>query len=217
MANEIPNNPFLNPEKGNEYFKNAKDLQQKGHFDAALREFRRAVIENPSIFEAWMEIGHLCKTRAGADKMFLRYSYEAYQKAVRLNGQSQEAHDQYITAGQRMGRLQEINDEYLALSKKFPDDPLIQRCFKNTNNLLLALMPEKVNLGQGGNKKIRGLLLIVSLGLIFVGVGFSFFFPVFLKGLKVHLTKELLNQFLWVGILMIILGIGGVITRSRIT
>jgi len=218
MPGEFFSDPFPRPETGNEFLAKGKELKTKGHFDAALTEFRRAALANPKLFEAWMEIGALCKMKANSDKMFLRYSYDAFQKATRIDPSKQEAHDQYIVVGQMMGKLEEINEEYRRLTKEFPNEPLIQRCFKNTSTLVMSLIPEKVNFGPSENtNKIKTALFFTSIALILLGAGTIGLPVILIKAFKIKMTAELANQIMRAGIGMIILGIAGVIAKSRIS
>src|SRR5882672_9891069 len=95
-----------------EHFKRASELKSIGHTDAALTEFRRAALADPSYAAAHFEVGLLCKEKAKRDPLFSRYAYDAFRQAARLDLHHAEAHNQYIMAAQKSGALENLLQQY---------------------------------------------------------------------------------------------------------
>ncbi|MCB4756758.1 MAG: hypothetical protein LHV69_06960 [Elusimicrobia bacterium] len=211
-------NDSSSKEKAQEYLKKGHELKSNGAMDAALTEYRRAVLADPSLFAAHLEIGLLCKVKANNDRRFLRYAFEAFRNASRLDLNHEQAHIQYITAGQQLGLLDELHHEYRELCKKYPENELLKRCCKNIVTLCLALIPDKVNLDSGGGEAgMRRFILILSIGLFLLGAAMIFGPPLVNQIFrKIVIAKEQLSTFVTVGLLCLGVSMIGVFIRSRI-
>jgi tetratricopeptide (TPR) repeat protein len=197
-----------------DHYKTGLDLKSKGQMDLALTEFRRAVIADPSHVSSQVEIGLLCREKSKSDKMFMKYSFEAFQKAARLDPTNEQAHTYYITVAQKMGALDNLLDEYSALSKKFPDNALLQQSHKNIIALTMAMMPQQVNVGSGGSSGARKFMLIFSFIMLLAGVGFIIAPPVLLKQGKIQ--KDQVAGFVRIGLMLDALGVAGFIVRTKL-
>src|SRR6185436_12708181 len=89
-------------------YKTGVEQKAQGLYDTALTSFRRAVISDPTHFPSQLEIGFICWDKAKLDKMFLRYAFEAFRNAARLNLEHEQAHTYYITVAQKMGLLEDL-------------------------------------------------------------------------------------------------------------
>ena len=198
-----------------EHYKTGINLKTQGQTDLALTSFRRAVIADPAHVASHIEIGQLCRAKSKSDKMFLRYAFEAFQKAARLDVNNEPAHTYYVTLGQQMGVLDTLLDEYSGLSKKFPDNALLQRCHKNVIALTMAMIPQQVNVsGASASGGMRKLALIGSLALLLMGIGFMVAPPILLK--KGKLAKNQVAGMMRLGLLFEGLGIAGLVLRTRL-
>ena len=145
--------------------------------------------------------------------MFDRFAFEAYQKAARLRLDHQEVHDLYIMTGQKMGRLDDIHQEYKDLAKKYPDNELVQRCLKNMLSISMAMIPDKVAIsGMAMSKKMNRLMILLALGLMFIGAVLIFGSP-FLHKAKL-IKKEQLKHLVQIGVLLEGAALAGFIARS---
>ncbi|MCB4756796.1 MAG: hypothetical protein LHV69_07165 [Elusimicrobia bacterium] len=212
------NNGASSKEKAQAYLQKGHELKSNGAMDAALTEYRRAALADPSLFAAHLEIGLLCKAKANNDRRFLRYAFEAFRSASRLDLNHEQAHIQYITAGQQQGLLDELHREYGELCKKYPENELLKRSCKNIVTLCMALIPDKVALDSGGGEAgMRRFILLLSIGLSLLGAAMIFGAPlvnqIFRKTL---IAKEQLSTFVTVGLLCLGVSILGVFIRSRI-
>lgn len=199
-----------------EYYKKGLELKASGLHDRALTEFRRAVLADANHGPAHFEIGLLTKSKGDKEPYFLRYAFDAFRNATRLDVNNQQAHDQYIMVGQKMGRLDELHSEYDALAKAHPENPLFERCAKNIVTLSLALIPENINIGTSANTGgIRKILLFASIGLILFGVALALGPGIYGKLSKTPMTPEMAKRCLWLGFIAMGGGIGGFFFRGR--
>lgn len=197
------------------HYKTGIDLKSKGQTDAALTSFRRAVVADPAHVPSLLEIGLLCREKAKTDKMFLRYSFEAFQKAARADANHEQAHLYYVTLGQQMGTLDSLLDEYSALSKKYPENALLLRSHKNIIALSMAMMPQQVNVGgasaSGGIQKFA---LFASLGVLLAGIGFMIAPSILLK--KGKIQKQQVGGMVRLGLVLEAIGIAGLVLRTKL-
>lgn len=199
-----------------EYYKKGLELKASGRSDLALTEFRRAVLADANHAQAHFEIGLLTKSKADNDPYFLRYAFDAFRNAARLDLNNEQAHDQYIVLGHKMGLLDELHSEYEALAKANPDNPNFQRCAKNIVTLSMALMPDQVNIASSSNNSgIRKILLIVAIGLICFGLILSFVPIVSKRFGTTPMEPETAKRFLWLGFLSFAGGVSGFYFRGR--
>lgn len=202
------------PDQARDFYRKGMTLKADGSFDAALTEFRRAVLANPDYFEALMEVGLLCRKKSESDPFYKRHAFDAFKKAARLNLTNQEAHDHYIMAGQKEGLLDEIHREYEQLAKDHPDNELIKRCLKNILTISMAMVPEKVNVGGGPSTvTIRRFLLFGGLAGMFFGA-ILLFAPLFLsRGPNPPVKPENVKNFVRIGSFIGFAGAGMVLGR----
>ncbi len=199
-----------------DYYKKGLQLKASGQTDRALTEFRRAVLADASHGKSHFEIGLITKSKAAADPYFLRYAYDAFKNAVRLDKANEQAHDQYIMVGQKMGKLDEIHREYDALAKSNPENPLYTRCAKNIVTLSMALIPDQVNIGSVGNSGgIRKILLFTSLGMILFGFALIFGPPISNKTGTSKMDTKVMKRTIILGFISILGGAGGFYVRGR--
>ncbi|MCB4757194.1 MAG: hypothetical protein LHV69_09255 [Elusimicrobia bacterium] len=198
------------------FIKKAFELKAQGLNNAALTEFRRAALADPAHFQVQMEMGLLFKAKSNADISFLRYAYEAFKKASHLNINSEQAHDQYILAAQRMGRLEELLQEYKALSARHPDNAFLQRCVKNIITLSMAMIPEKVSVDEGSSQTLRKAVLLISIGLFLMGLALLFAPAVIKQMLHLKLEAQQISFFVKMGLVFIALSAAGFVYRSRL-
>jgi tetratricopeptide (TPR) repeat protein len=216
MSSESDSSRAHRSSQAEEYYQKGLTLKAAGQPDRALTEFRRAVLSDPSHANAHYEVGLLTKLKAGTEPHFLRYAYEAFRNAAKLDLNNQQAHDQYIMMGQKMGRLDEIHREYDALAKAHPENPLFARCAKNIVTLSMALMPDQVNLSSSGNTSgIRKVLLFSSIGLILLGFALIFGPPINNKFSKTKMDPSIMKQTVVLGFIAIAGGAGGFYVRAR--
>jgi hypothetical protein len=200
-----------NPDAHREY---QTGLVQKtqGKIDSALTSFRRAVIADPNFVEAQHQIGLICKEKARIDPMFQRYAFEAFRIVARLDPGNQAAHDQYIQAAQVSKRMEELHAEYDALAKQNPQNELFQRCYKNIITLELAMIPQTVNVGDArASGTMRKFTLLISLGMILLGVALMFLPVVMNKGIE----KKHWGGMMKTGLAMILAGFGGIFAFTQ--
>lgn len=188
------------------------DQKTQGLVDGALTSFRRAVIADPTFVEAQFQIGLMCKEKARRDRMFLRYAFDAFRAAARLDADNHQAHDQYILAAQETGRLTELHAEYEALAKANPDNQMLQRCYKNIVTLELAMMPRNVNVGDAGaSGTMRRFTLMISLGMILLGLALIFLPALFSKSAG----RQNWSGVMKAGLAMAAFGFAGVLVFTR--
>jgi tetratricopeptide (TPR) repeat protein len=207
----------LSPRQAQAHLARANELKAAGSLDAALTEYRRAALADPKLFAAHMEIAAICKEKAKRDPVFLRHAFEAYRAAARLDLTHQEAHDQYIVAGQRLGHLEQLHEEYKILAKAHPENAFLQRCNQNIVTLTLAMMPDRVNVSDGGfGKRMRKALFFVSIGLV-VAAASVIIGPFFLKKTgRAHIEPAAMKRFLTLGVVLGFAGLGGFVVFSRL-
>ncbi len=201
--------------EADKHYKSGMELKANGQPDAALTEFRRAVILDPNHFNSQLEIGFQCRVKAKTDRTFLRYALEAFRKAARLDRTNETAHNQYIMVGQQMGLLDELHAEYATLAKNNPDNALLQQCNKNIITLSMAMMPQGVSVGDSGASPLRKIFLIASLICLFLGLGTLIASPALLKAGKI--SKEQVSSMARTGMVMSAAGVVGFIVRSKIS
>lgn len=195
-----------------EYTRTGLELKAKGQTDAALTAFRRAAIIDPKCFPALMEIGYLCREKAKRDRIFLRHTFEAFRQAVKLELENEEAHNQYIMAGQQMGMLDSLMMEYGEWIKRYPENQVIQRCHKNIMAISMAMMPQAVNVASASGS-LRKPLMIASILALVGGIGFMVAGPLLLKSGKIK--AEQVAGLVRIGFFMEASGVAGFIIRSR--
>ncbi len=201
--------------EANEQYRTAMELKSRGQLDTALTWFRRAAITDPTFVGALIEIGRICKDKARLDRMFLRYAFEAYRNAARLDFTLQEAHDNYILLGQQMGILDQIHDEYEAWAKQNPDNDVLQRCYKNVVAISMAIFSPQVQVGQvQASNTIKKMIFAFSFLTLLFGAGLIFIPAVFAKDGKI--TKEQIRSFFKVGIVLCVAGLGGLLYHRRL-
>ena len=191
-------------------------LEQKrqGNVDAALTSFRRAVIADPDFLEAQLQIGWICKEKSKRDRMFQRYAFDAFRIGARLDPANQTVHDQYILAAQQSGRLEDLRLEYESLKRDNPQNELFQRCYKNIVTLSLAMMPQRVEVaGAKASGTMRKFTLMISLGMILIGLALIFLPAVF--GKKKAVSRQQWSGVMKGGILAMVCGFGGVLVFTR--
>lgn len=208
-------NPDNNSGQVQEHINKAKSLKVSGQEELALTEFRRAAVLDPNIFEVQLEIGRLSRGKAKTDPLFARYSFDAYHKASRMDLQHQQAHDEYITAAQKMGKLEMLYDQYKALIEGNPDNENLKRCRSNIQNLLMAQMPANVSVGDAtSTKKLRKALMIAGIGGMLFGVALIFS-PIILKSVgKAPLSKETAKNLFRTGLILSVAGTLTIGTRA---
>ena len=160
------------PSDADAHFRKGVALKTAGDAEAALTEFRRAVLADPGHADAHFEIGLLCRKKADADPYFTRTAYEAFQKAARLKPSRVEAHDHYISFAQRMGRLDELTAEYDALCKQNPGNELFEQRRKNIVTISLTMIPDPGSRAPGRAHPLRKPLLFLCLGGLLLGAVF---------------------------------------------
>ncbi len=192
----------------------ALDLKGKGDFEKALTWFRRAVISDPSMKMAHLEIGRICRDKARLDPMFLRYALEAFRSAARLDLNLQEAHDSYITLAQQMKILDQLHDEYETWAKQNPHNEVIQRAHKNLVAISMAMFSTQVDVGRAqASGSMKKMVFIVSFFSLIVAAGLIFVPPLFTKSGKI--SKDQLKSLLTVGIVLGAGGLGGILFHRR--
>lgn len=202
-----------NPDALREY-QTGLDQKTQGNFDGALTSFRRAVIADPNFGDAHFQIGLICKEKAKRDKMFLRYTFDAFRSASRLDPANAQAHDQYILAAQQTGQLETLHGEYETLSKGNPDNELFKRLFKNIMTLELAMIPQRVEVGSAkASGTMRRFTLFIALGMILVGLALVFLPAMFKKGDQAGTMQW--SGVMKAGIAMIFVGFGGVFAFTQ--
>lgn len=157
-------------QQAEQFYQKGLSFKKSGDLDSALTEFRRAVLLNPDHFEAQMETGRLCKLRARTEPIYYRHTFEAFHSAAKLNLTHTEAHDEYITAAQKLERLDELLQEYDTWIKFNPDNPLLARCRKNIVTISMALIPDKGSASSGPARSPRKLVVLLVIGLAVLGM-----------------------------------------------
>jgi tetratricopeptide (TPR) repeat protein len=189
------------------------DQKTQGQPDAAFTSFRRAVIADPGFVEAQFQIGLISKEKSRKDRMFVRYAFDAFRVVARLDPANQQAHDSYILAAQESGRLTELHAEYEALAKQNPQNDLFQRCYKNILTLELAMIPQRVDVGNArASGTMRRMTLFISLGLILVGTALILM-PILFK--KAQMDQHHTNSLAKAGTAMIVFGFLGVLAFTQ--
>ena len=192
-------------------------LKSRQDTDAALTEFRRAVLADPAHQKAHLEIGLICKSRADRDPRFLRLAFEAFQKAARLDLNDEAAHTNYVLFAQKLRRLDEVHAEYDALVDQDPGNALLAQCQRNIVTISMAMMPQNVSsLGGDGAAKMRRLVFVLSAGLLLFGFVFLVGPAALSKGAKPVFKKDQVQGFMKVGVLLGGLGMAGFLVRARI-
>jgi tetratricopeptide (TPR) repeat protein len=205
------------PEKAQEYYKRGMELKAQGNNEAALTEFRRAALADPNQFEAQYEIGVLCKVKANTDRLFLRYAFDAFRKAARLNLNHQQTHEQYIMVGQKLGLIEELHREYDTLAKNNPENALLQQSAKNIVTLSMAMMPDPVNINDGGLAgSIRKVVLFIAIGFILMGAGLILGPTIVKKTSKPDMPPEMIVRLAKIGFLCGAAGIVTFIVRAKL-
>lgn len=208
----------LSPAQAQTHLARANELKAAGSLDAALTEYRRAVLADPTLFAAFMEIGAICKDKAKRDPVFQRHVFEAYRSASRLDLNHQEAHDQYIMAGQRLGQLELLHEEYKKLATAHPENPFLQRCAQNIVTLTMAMMPGRVNVSDGGfGKRLRKTVFFISIGLLVLAAA-VILGPLALKKTgRANIEPAHMKRFLGLGVFLGLAGLGGLAVFSRLS
>lgn len=199
----------------NSEFQLGLKLKAQGDFDKALTAFRRAVIQDSKHTESYMEIGRMCRDKARLDPVFLRYAFEAFRSAARLDLNSQEAHDQYIMLAQQMKILDQIHDEYETWSKQHPNNDVIQKSYKNLVAISMAMFSPQVQVGGAqASGSMKKMIFFVALFSLLVGAGLIFAPPLFSKSGKI--SKDQLKSFFTVGLVLCIGGLGGLLFHRQL-
>lgn len=204
-----------NPQqKAQDCLKRANNLKALGDLDAALTEYRRAVVADPSLFEAHLAIGQICRSKSSTDKMFQRYSFEAFRQAARLNLTHEEAHNQYILAAQQMNLFDSLLDEYRKWESENPENEVIKKCKKNLIAISLVMIPQPVNVQSAkASSMLQKFVFIFSLSLILCGVGTAVGIPLLSK--KGLLKKEQMKPMVILSGLFGAAGLGGFVIYSQ--
>lgn len=196
------------------HYDTAMELKGKGDIEKALTWFRRAVIAQPSMTLAHLEIGRICRDKARLDPMFQRYAFEAFRSAARLDLNLQEAHDSYILLAQQMKILDQLHDEYENWAKQNPNNDVVQRAYKNLVAISMAMFSTQSDVGRAqASSSMKKLVFVVSFLSMIIGAGLIFLPPLFTKSGKI--SKEQLKSFLIVGALMGGAGLGGLLFHRR--
>lgn len=207
----------MDKQKAIEHFGRGIELKKAGDLDLALTEFRKAVIEDPSHLNSQYEIGLLCKTKASYDPYFLKHAYEAFRIVSKADLYNQNAHDNYIMIGQKLGKLDDLLLEYENLQKNNPTNELIARCKKNIVTISMALIPEKVNVsGSGVPPALRKVVMFISIGAIVCGLGIAIAVPALAKSGKIKLDAEAIRGAIKVGLGIGAGGVVGLIISSKL-
>jgi tetratricopeptide (TPR) repeat protein len=198
----------------NQHYQNGLELKKKGTLDAALTEFRRAVIADAKLGPAHYEIGLICKDRSRLEPMFLRYAFDAFRQAARLEMANQDAHTQYIMLASKIGQIDELLKEYRALAAQFPDNAFLQACAKNILTISMTMMPANVNVsGTSASGAMRKMTLIASI-LCFV-IGLAVIFGPMVTKKTGKLAPEHLRHLVILGLALNVGAIGGFFVYTR--
>jgi tetratricopeptide (TPR) repeat protein len=197
-------------EQANSEFATGQKNFSNGNADAALTWFRRAALTDPQFFSAHVQIGLLCRDKAKFDKMFQRYVYDAFLKAAALDLTSEEVHNQLIVAASSSGRLDDVLISYEKWLATNPDNPLLLQCKKNVTTLAMAMIPQSVELNDGGDG-LKRFVLVSSILLFTVGFGILIATPMLIKSGK--LDKKNARGMAPIGMTMAGLGLAGFISR----
>ncbi len=198
-----------------DHYQTGLEQKKQGQNDAALTSFRRAVIADPLHAASHLEIGLLCREKAKTDKMFLRYSFDAFRKAAQLDPTNEQAHTYYVTVAQKIGLLEELLDEYSALVKKSPDNALFVRTHKNVIALTMAMMPQQVSIGPASaSSGIQKFALFASIVMLLAGIGFLVAPAMLLKQGKIQ--KDQVGGMVRLGIVIEAIGIAGLVFRKKL-
>lgn len=198
----------------NQHYQNALEQKKKGLLDAALTEFRRAVIVDPKLGPAHYEIGLICKDRAKLEPMFTRYAFDAFRQAARLEIKNEDAHNQYIMLASKIGQIDELLKEYRTLSAQFPDNQFLQTCAKNILTISMTLMPANVNVGSASaSGMMRKMTLIASVLMFLVGLA-VIFSPLVTKKAR-EMPPAQLRRMVILGLIIDAGAIGGFFVYTR--
>lgn len=212
MSEEIK---FSSNEEAASYYKKGVELKGKGQTDSALTEFRRAILADPQFAAAQMEVGLLCKEKAKREPIFMRYAYDAFRAAAKLDLTHNEAHNQYIMAAQKMGLLDNLRDEYNSWAKQYPENALLQQSNKSVMALMLASIPQPVAIsGSQANAAIRKVVIFVAGGLMLLGI-VLIIGPIYLKR-QGKIEPHTMAVSMKTGLAAAILGLAGMAVQSRL-
>lgn len=214
MSDLYSPDPTSAKDKAKEFFDRAERLKTEGRTDAALTEYRRAVLADPAHAAAHLAIGWICKAKASKDRMFARYAFDAFRHAARLDIANQDAHNQYIMAAQQMNLLDDLHSEYDAWCKQFPDNAFLQQCKKNIVTLTMAMIPADVNVDTGGIS-MRRMVLLGSIVLMMSGALMILGAPILNKIRPNMLTGAQIKTMVTAGLATSGVGIGGFFIRAR--
>ncbi len=158
-----------------------------------------------------MQIGLLCRDKAKHDKMFLRYAYDAFHKAADLDLANEDAHNQFILSASESRRLDELLIAYEKWTAANPDNEILQRCKNNVVTLGMAMMPQSIELSDGGHGGLKRFVLVSSILFFIVGMGMVTIVPLLVKTKK--LTRANVRGVAPVGITMTFCGLAGFVSR----
>lgn len=205
------------PTSAEEFFKKANELKAKGHTQAALTEYRRAVLADPNHMMSHLEIGYICKKLANNDTMYLSYAYDAFKNAARLDMTHEEAHNQYIILGQLNGRLDRVREQYQEWTKAQPDNELLSRQLKNVETLIIALVPDPVRMSEAkGSPTLLKMTLFGSIGGMIFGL-ILMLMPIFIKkNTQVNVEHNHLKNLVLTGFVVELMSLAGLAVYSQI-
>ena len=110
------------PETGQQRLHAAIELQEKGHLEAALAEFGRALEENPNLTEAHLGMGNIFRERGD-----LGTASAAYQRAVETNPEHFDANYYLGLMRQMLGKIQLAIVSYRKAIALQPDSAIANR------------------------------------------------------------------------------------------
>jgi tetratricopeptide (TPR) repeat protein len=93
-------------------------LEQDGHQQQAIAEYRKAIDIEPNRFQAHNNFANLLAATGSREE-----SFREYQEALRLNPDSPLAHMNFATLLTEMSRFEEAMSEYTKAEQLDPEDP----------------------------------------------------------------------------------------------
>ena len=195
------------------YYENGLKYKANGDVDAALTEFRRAILANPDYFDAHLQAGTIFRQKSITEPRLLQYAYDSLRKAIQINYDHEELQNQYMMVCQKMGRLDDLLKEYDEWLKANPHNEMLKKNRQNVFTISMAIMSGNSPNAKGpANPKLKKILLIMGGIGILMAAGLLMA-PILLRNAE-FMSKDLAKNLIRIGITSGILGLGIIIGRS---
>lgn len=207
--------PFNEPQDASALYNKGLAFKSEGKLDAALTEFRRAVLADPKHGPSHLEIGLISKDRAKVEPTFVRFAYDAFRNAVKLIPENKTAHENYILLSRQVGKLDDVLVEYETLAKNNPDKDEYKQFVKTIVAISLAMVPQQVNVNAAQTGTIKKFAVISSVGGLMIGLALLSA-PIIMKKMGKPMQPAAIKQCLVVGIVTVFAGVGGIVAYRLI-